>query len=184
MLGRYECALHRHQHQKSYGTMRTKGPNALGWLKKKTASTIVHSEKPERPQKKEKKSSFLGKYKKVKTDPPTATVSLDPPTSDEEDNICVACQEQEALVEQTATPEERLAHRERLTQQRLQQQIQILRNLHQRQAEIFEDANSPSQPSTVEFTPASSSSSPLTKSVSMPSIINRGVSVISLKHKN
>jgi len=173
MLERYEGALQRSSEKekdkdkdkdkdKESGSIRKRTPNLGSWLKKK--STIGDTYKP-----KEKKSSFLGKSRtgKIKvplevhdTDSAGTFTDLDSPDTDPSDDT--------------------EPHRERLTQQRLQQQIQLLRTLHQHQHENFKQSDH--QYNTLEFA-STTNATPLAKSVSMPTII-RGLSMANMKNKS
>jgi len=157
MLERYEGAVHK---DKEYGSIRVRGPNlGLGWLKKKSflgdKSTV-----------KEKKTSFLGKYRTIKN-----KQSFQPNVSDP--NMPSIAEESDSE-DKDDTP----LQRERLTQQRLQQQIQLLRTLHHHQHENFKEPDH--QYNTMEFANTTSNATPLSKSVSMPTIV-RGMSMANFK---
>jgi hypothetical protein len=155
LLERYDGAL---KQDKEQGR---KGPITLNWFKKKTHTIAA--------PKKDKKHSFLGKYSQISRDEPREPVTVAPaPQPAAEGDAATAAAEEMAKV-----------HRERLTQQRLQQQIQLLRSLHQHQndnpnEEGFRDTE---QYNTLEFSTATT----LSKSTSMPAILQRGVSVVHLK---
>jgi hypothetical protein len=158
MLERYEGALHRADKEKDYGTLRVRGP--IGWLKKKSSTG-------DRP--KDKKGSFLlrARHTRVKVPfEPHPDVSPDEPT---------------ASPEATVPIEIDAPHRERLSQQRLQEQIQLLRTLHQHQYENFKEPDH--QYNTMEFASTTTNATPLAKSISMPSII-RGMSMANFKNKS
>lgn len=139
-----------------------KKAHGLGWLKKKTQHALVGGEKV---KKEDKKSSFLGKYRITrKTSKESLTAPSSPPSSPE-----LSGDDSDEAVEDDVNVTK---HRERLTQLRLQQQIQLLRNLHSQQQ--TRPTTEGGMYATMEF--ASAPSAPLAKSVSMPSIM-RGMSV-------
>jgi len=171
MLERYEGALQRADKDKekeNFSTVRIRGPNlGLGWLKKKS---IIGG----RP--KDKKSSFLSK-----TRPAKAKTASEDPTVDANVGIAEEAPSSHNVASESidfTDPDDPVPHRERLTQQRLQQQIHLLRALHQHQHENFKEPDH--QYSTLEFANTTSNATPLAKSISMPTII-RGMSMANLK---
>lgn len=166
MLERYEGAMYRHaDKEKEYGSLRVRGP--IGWLKKKSG---------DKPPKEKKASSFLGKYRYTKVKPSESTTSLMPiPEDNTPPPPTLSASSAKVEDEKPVTP----AHRARMTQQRLQEQIQLLRTLCQHQQDSLKGPDN--HYNTVEFT---TTATPLAKSISMPSII-RGISVANFnKHKS
>lgn len=136
---------------KDFGTLRKNFP----WLKKK--STLSSRSK-------DKKNSFLGGSRGTKVRPGINT-------ADTSVEIVEAVSEE-------APPSpglETLMRRERLTQQKLQEQIQLLKALHQHQQDSFKEPDT--QFNTLEYpNTTTNSSTSLAKSVSLPSIV-RGLSM-------
>jgi hypothetical protein len=164
MLERYEGALQRHEKEKDYGTVRVRGPNlGLGGLfkKKKKSMSVVD---------KSKKSSFMSKgQSKVKVNQVDVSlgVVVDDPDKPDEMGGVLTKDKQGQL------------HRKRLTQHSLQQQIQLLRTLHQHQHDSLKEPDH--QYNTAEFSNPTATA-PLAKSISMPAIM-RGISMANLKGK-
>lgn len=148
-----ERYIQKAEKDKDFGTLRAKGPNFAFWIKKKSTLSI-------RP--KDKKGSFLGGSRYAKVRPGINTI-----------DTSVGIEETAATEEAPPAPGlETLMRRERLTQQKLQEQIQLLNALHQHQQASFKESGN--QFNTFEF--PTNNSTNLAKSVSLPSIV-RGLSM-------
>jgi hypothetical protein len=173
MLNKHDKDIHLHQ---KHGSLSRRPPKALRWIQKKAHTSIAAADiflsgpKKEKSEKSEKGS--LGKNSKGSL---TARGTKDTRAGSPD-----ALQQQQYLQQQLEEGEEdgkddkdvegMALHKERITEMRLQQQIQLLRNLHQYQQDKR------TRKETVEMNPwefESSSSSPLSKSVSMPVITHR-----------